>query len=69
MATKIPLVLNNGQVEQLQSGDSIATGDPSYSPGSFTVSTETGRIVVAHLKLTTTQRATIEGTGRLYING
>ena len=44
-----------------------AAADPSYSPGSFTVATETGRLVINHLKLATTQRVTIEGTGRLAI--
>jgi hypothetical protein len=42
--------------------------DPSYSPGSFTVATETGRYIPARLKLTTNQRATVEGTGRLVIS-
>lgn len=45
-----------------------AAADPVYSPGSFTVVTETGRYIPARLKLTTTQRATLEGTGRLEIN-
>ena len=44
-----------------------AAADPSYSPGSFTVVTETGRYIPARLKLTTTQRATLEGTARLVI--
>ena len=44
-----------------------AAADPSYSPGSFTVVTETGRYIPVRLKLTGTQRATIEGTGRLVI--
>lgn len=39
----------------------------SYSPGSFTVSTETARLVVNHLKLTSSQRATLQGTGRLRV--
>jgi hypothetical protein len=41
--------------------------DPSYSPGSFTVSTETSRVAGPKLKLTTTQRITVEGTGRLRV--
>ena len=45
-----------------------AAADPSYSPGSFTVVTETGRYI-PKLQMTTTQRATLEGTGRLIING
>lgn len=44
-----------------------AASDPVYSPGSFTVVTETGRYIPARLKLATTARATIEGTGRLVI--
>lgn len=39
--------------------------DPSYSPGSFTVATETAKILSRHLKLTTTQRATLQGTATL----
>ena len=42
--------------------------DAFYSPGSFTVVTETGRFAPYRLKLTTTQRITIEGTGRLSIH-
>ena len=42
-----------------------AAADPSYSPGSFTVATETQRFAPHRLKMTTTQRITIEGTGRL----
>lgn len=40
-------------------------GDPSYSPGSFTIATETQRNAPHHVKLTGSQRTTIEGTGRL----
>lgn len=43
-------------------------GDPSYSPGSFTVATETGRLIITRMKLTGSQRATIQGTGRLRIS-
>jgi len=70
MAVKTPIVITNGQMELLQSGDTISgasSSDPSYSPGSFTVLTETAKIMANHLKLTTTQRATIEGTARLSI--
>lgn len=50
----------------LGSGDLVVSaGDPSYSPGSFTVATETQRLAPHRLKMTTTQRITIEGTGRL----
>lgn len=44
-----------------------AAADPVYSPGSFTVATESGRYIPARMKLTTTQRATIAGTGRLVL--
>lgn len=46
----------------------ITAADPSYSPGSFTIATETARLIINHLKLTTTQRATIAGTGRLRLS-
>lgn len=39
--------------------------DPSYSPGSFTIATETSRHVGPHVKFTGTQRMTLQGTGRL----
>lgn len=39
----------------------------SYSPGSFTLLTEQYAILSRHLKLTTTQRATLQGTGTLRI--
>lgn len=52
----------------LGSGDLVVSaGDPSYSPGSFTVATETGKIVNKTVQLTTNQRMTIEGTGRLSV--
>lgn len=44
-----------------------AAADPVYSPGSFTVVTESGRYIPARMKLTGAQRATIQGTGRLVI--
>jgi hypothetical protein len=46
-----------------------AAADPSYSPGSFTVVTETGRLILNHLKLASAERATLEGTGRLVVSG
>jgi len=39
----------------------------TYSPGSFTVATETAKIMSRHLKLTTTERATLAGTATLRI--
>lgn len=42
-----------------------AAADPTYSPGSFTVVTETQRLAPHRLQMTTSQRITIEGTGRL----
>ena len=44
-----------------------AVADPVYSPGSFTIITETGRYIPARMKLAGAQRATIQGTGRLVI--
>lgn len=41
--------------------------DPSYSPGSFTVITETSKTIGPRVKLTGTQRITVQGTGRLRI--
>lgn len=37
----------------------------SYSPGSFTIATEKYVIISRHLKLTTTQRVTLQGTSTL----
>jgi len=45
-----------------------AAADPVYSPGSFTVATESGRYIPARMKLTGAQRATIAGTGRLVVS-
>jgi len=39
----------------------------SYSPGSFTVGTETSRQFGVRLKLTTTQQLIVEGTGRCQV--
>lgn len=50
----------------LGSGDlTVNAADPSYTPGSFTVATGTGRMIIKRLQLTTTQRSTVAGTGRL----
>lgn len=39
----------------------------SYSPGSFTLADETAAVLVNHLKLTSTQRATLSGSARLVL--
>lgn len=44
-----------------------SAADPVYAPGSFTVATESGRYIPKRVKLTTTQRATLQGTGRLLL--
>lgn len=76
MADKTPLILEAGQIRQMQAGDTVPSAnlppggpssDPSYSPGSFTVANETAKIMSRHLKLTTTQRATLAGTATLRI--
>jgi len=46
----------------------VSAGDPSYSPGSFTVATETWKLLGNHVKMTTTQRISIEGTARLRVS-
>lgn len=45
-----------------------AASDPSYSPGSFTVETETAKILSRHLKLTTNPRVALQGTATLRIS-
>lgn len=40
---------------------------PTYAPGDFTVATENYLVMSRHLKLTTTQRATLQGTATLRI--
>jgi hypothetical protein len=44
-----------------------AAADPVYSPGSFTVVTETGRLFVGEGKLTGAQEAIVQGTGRVTV--
>lgn len=69
MAIRKPLVVVAGQVQQLQPGDTI--DDPpigTYAPGSFTVATGQYAIMSKRLTLTTTQRVTIAGDGRLRID-
>lgn len=52
----------------LGSGDlAVSAADPSYTPGSFTVATGTGRLLIKRLHLTTTQRVTLAGTARLKV--
>jgi len=46
---------------------SILSTSYSYSPGSFTIETEVYAMMSNHLKLASTQRATLQGTGRLRI--
>jgi len=48
----------------VDAGDSIAK---TYAPGTFTLATEQFAIFSRHLKLTTTQRAEIQGTSTLRI--
>jgi hypothetical protein len=45
-----------------------AAADPVYSPGSFTVVTETGRYIPKRLNVAGAERVNVEGTGRLVIN-
>lgn len=53
----------------LGSGDlAVTASNPSYAPGLFTVATETWKLLGNHVKLTTTQRATLQGTGRLRVS-
>lgn len=52
----------------LGAGDlSVTAADPSFTPGSFTVATGTGKVLVKRLELTTTQRVTVTGTAQLVI--
>lgn len=54
---------------QAAAGDHTHAGGstPAYAPGSFTVATEQYALLVRHLKLTGTQRATVQGTGTVRI--
>lgn len=53
----------------LGSGDLVVSAaNPAYTQGSFTVATETAKILSRHLKLLTTARATLVGTGTLRIS-
>lgn len=53
----------------LGAGDlAVTASDPSYSPGPFTVATETAKLLSRHLKLTGVQRATLAGTAMLRIS-
>lgn len=70
MATRIPLVLVAGQIEQLQSGDAISAGDPavgSYAPGGLSLADGQYAHMVQHLILTGSQTATLAGSSRLRI--
>jgi hypothetical protein len=54
-----------GTTQFLRADGTYASPDLIYSPGSFTVATETYRQVGPHLKLTGSQRMTVQGTGRV----
>lgn len=45
----------------------VTASDPSYTPGTFTVSTGTGRLFIQRVQLLTTERATVAGTARLRV--
>jgi hypothetical protein len=73
MATRTPLVIINGQTQQLPVGDTVTgavASDPSigsYAPGAFTIADGKYAIMAKRLVLTGTQRVTIAGTGRLRV--
>lgn len=68
MTIRAPLVIVAGQVQQLPAGDSVSTVG-SFAPGSFTIATGQYANMVSHLILTDSQRVTLAGTARLYIQG
>lgn len=43
----------------------VSASDPSYAPGSFTVATGTGRMIIKRMAMASTERSTIAGTARL----
>ena len=73
MATRIPLVIIAGQLQQLPIGDTVTgvtAGDPaigSYAPGAFALATGQYATMVKRLTLTDSQRATLVGTACLRI--
>lgn len=54
----------SGQTATITIAGGGSASDPSYSPGSLTIATETARLFMNHIKLTTTERITLAGTGR-----
>jgi hypothetical protein len=69
MATRKPLVVVAGQVQQLQPADTV--DDPkigTYAPGAFTVAAGQYAIMSKRLTLTTTQRVTLASDSRLRID-
>jgi hypothetical protein len=60
----------SGQTATVTIAGGGAGADPvqgAYAPGSFTLVTEKYAVMSRHLKLTTTQRATLQGTSTLRI--
>jgi hypothetical protein len=56
-----------GGTETFLRADATYAALYGYSPGSFTVATENAKVLCNHLKLTSSQRATLAGTARLRI--
>jgi len=69
MATRLPIVVATGQLEQRQAGDSIDCGVAvgSYAPGSFTLADGQYARMVKELRLVGADRATLAGDSRLVI--
>lgn len=71
-ASKQDVLVSGTNIKTVNGSTLLGSGDLtvsaiSYSPGSITILTETGRLQIKTLKLTTTQMLTIKGTGRLSI--
>lgn len=68
MATRTPLVVINGQQQQLQAGDSFVDVG-AYAPGSLTIAAGTFASSTKRITLTGSQRVTITSDGRLRVDG
>jgi hypothetical protein len=73
MASRLPLVVIAGQVQQLPAGDTVSgavAGDPavgSFAPGGFSLVTGQYAMMVRGLILTGSQQVALAGTSCLRI--
>lgn len=66
MASRFPVVMSGGQLQQLQSADAIVAQGPN-APGSISIADGQFMVFASRLTLTGSQRATVAGAGHVAV--